>query len=100
MVQIFFNVIVDGIVRETKSVMNITDNDSIVYADDGLVTGTNRDAVQYCVDLITHLFALFGLQMNAAKTKALWVTKNCTTPNIYARFQPSNIRNGTNIFIR
>jgi Reverse transcriptase (RNA-dependent DNA polymerase) len=66
-----FNVIVDVVVRETKRIMHLTDNDSIFYADDGLVTGTNRDAVQYCLNLITQLFALFGLQINASKTKVL-----------------------------
>jgi hypothetical protein len=58
-------------VRETKLMLNLTDNESIFYADDGSVTGTNRDAVQYCVNLITNLFALFDLRMNAAKTKAM-----------------------------
>jgi hypothetical protein len=41
------------------------------YADDGLITGTDREAVQFCLDLVTYLFAIFGLNMNAAKTKLL-----------------------------
>jgi Reverse transcriptase (RNA-dependent DNA polymerase) len=80
-----FNVIVDAVVRETKRILSLTDNDAIFYADDGLITGTNRDAVQYCIDLVTHLFSLFGLQMNASKTKALVgrpriVTHSISTP--------------------
>jgi Reverse transcriptase (RNA-dependent DNA polymerase) len=66
-----FNIVVDAVVRETGRIMQLTDNDSIFYADDGLITGTNLDAVQHCVNLITDLFSLFGLNMNATKTKAL-----------------------------
>jgi Reverse transcriptase (RNA-dependent DNA polymerase) len=65
------NIIVDVVVRETRRTMMHTDNDSIFYADDGLITGTDKEKVQDCVNLVTDLFSSFGLMMNPAKTKSL-----------------------------
>jgi hypothetical protein len=51
--------------------MQLTDNTSLFYADDGLVSGTDRAAIQFCVKLLLTFCELFGLQMNASKTKAM-----------------------------
>jgi Reverse transcriptase (RNA-dependent DNA polymerase) len=66
-----FNVVVDAVVQENNRIMALTDNDCISYADGGLITVTDQAAVQFCINLISNLFSLFGLQMNANKTKAL-----------------------------
>jgi hypothetical protein len=57
--------------RNHNRIMALTDKDSIFYANDGLITGTNQAAVQFCIDLVTNLFSLFGLKMNANKSKGL-----------------------------
>ena len=63
-------------VRATHNI--IKDNDdslictsSIYYADDGLLSGENKDTVQKTMDITTELFKKVGLEMNENKSKIM-----------------------------
>jgi hypothetical protein len=47
------------------------DHTAILYADDGLLTGTTRENIQQYLDTIVELFERIGLKTNVDKTKSL-----------------------------
>jgi retron-type reverse transcriptase len=66
-----FNIIVDAVVRQAKRLQGNIDSTIIFYADDGLITGTNREHLQQYLNIIAQLFSKIGLKINANKTKIL-----------------------------
>jgi hypothetical protein len=74
-----FNIVTDAVIRAAEAQNeqangNMELEDTIFYADDGLLIGDSREGIQGKLDTYTEMFARVGLQMNASKTKAMVVT--------------------------
>ena len=66
---IIFNVIVDAVIRSWKVNSDYRNSKSCLYADDGLLEGTDAGDVQKDLDTIIDLFGKVGLKANESKTK-------------------------------
>jgi F0F1-type ATP synthase alpha subunit len=73
---IIFNITTDAVIRESieefKRENNLNDEiQTIFYADDGVIIGTNASKVQEMLNIFTRKSARIGLMMNVEKTKAM-----------------------------
>ena len=66
---LIFNVMVDVVVRHWRHLTGDTLDTTIFYADDGLLAGTDAQALQQSLNIITEGFNSLGLKMNASKTE-------------------------------
>ena len=68
---LIFNIMVDAVVRHWRSLQSCDtpEETSVFYADDGMQAGTDADAIEHSVGVLTKAFASIGLKMNALKTK-------------------------------
>ena len=66
-----FNIVVDAVVRHWRHTHSPVEFEELAlfYADDGMITGTDRARVQASLDAITSSFGTVGLKMNARKTQ-------------------------------
>lgn len=62
---------VDAVVRQWKASSGLDAPSILFYADDCRLASCNALVLQRSIDLLTSLFARLGLQMNAAKSKAM-----------------------------
>ena len=71
-----FNIMVDAVVRHWRHVFKPHERDelALVYADDGVIPGTDETMVQASMDHITKSFASLGLKMNSAKAESMVMT--------------------------
>jgi hypothetical protein len=75
---IIFNIICDAVIREWEKQRQSDSVETQYYADDGLLMGHAAQEVQSSLDIMSNLFARFGLKMNAMKTEAMIMAgKNC-----------------------
>jgi hypothetical protein len=68
---IIFNIIVDCVIREWHRFMGESSAFIKFYADDGNLAGVTPSTVQFGLNLLVHLFARIGLQVNVDKTKSM-----------------------------
>jgi Reverse transcriptase (RNA-dependent DNA polymerase) len=69
--QVLLNIMIDAVVRQTKHILGTEYNSIIFYADDGLITGNNKEQLQRFLDTMIQLLANLGLKINPEKTKIL-----------------------------
>jgi hypothetical protein len=68
---IVFNIVVDAVVREWYFRMKDNKTQTLFYADDGRLVGTDPVTVQHSLTLIVDLFDRLNLQLNTDKTKVM-----------------------------
>ena len=72
-----FNIVADVVVRYWKHTHRPVEFEELAlfYADDGMITGTDRARVQArSLDAITSSFGTVGFKMNACKTQFMVMT--------------------------
>jgi len=91
---IIFNIICDAVIREWEKQRQSDSVETQYYADDGLLMGHAAQEVQSSLDIMSNLFARFGLKMNAMKTEAMIMAGEKTAPALsevaYARMTGGN----------
>jgi hypothetical protein len=68
---IIFNIVVDAVVQEWYFRMKDSKTQTLFYADDGCLVGTDPIIVQQSLTLIVDLFDRLNLQLNTNKTKVM-----------------------------
>jgi Reverse transcriptase (RNA-dependent DNA polymerase) len=68
---LLFTIVIDAVVREAKRLQELIHSATIFDADDGLITGTNKEHLQQYLTTICELSKKNGLKINFNKTKIL-----------------------------